>query len=131
MKSILGIAHDPAGISDVNSIGFSISGEGVNTFESDKKGNPADPDIGDIMVKFGVRNDAFVTNIQNALNIALPKTTLSSLSVVDRIRTQTCAGCHQFSDHSNDPIGLGGGAVWPNKRAGDATHPKMPFTQEF
>jgi hypothetical protein len=36
-----------------------------------------------------------------------------------------------------DPIGLGGKAVWPNKRAGDLTgptdkvnHPRMPFTQE-
>jgi len=137
MRSILGIVHEPSGIDDVNSIGFSISGEGVNAFESDEKGNPADPAIGDIMTKFAVRNDAFVTNIQKALNIALPKTKLSSLNVVDRIRTQTCAGCHQFSDSSNDPIGLGGKAIWPNKRAGDLTgptdltnHPPMPFTQE-
>jgi hypothetical protein len=55
---------------------------------------------------------------------------LTPLNVIDRIRTQTCAGCHQFSDGSVDKIGLGGKAVWPNKRAGDTNHPIMPFTQE-
>jgi hypothetical protein len=49
------------------------------------------------------------------------------LNVVNRIRTQTCAGCHQFS---NNDHGLGGKAIWPNKSAGDSTHPAMPFTQQ-
>jgi hypothetical protein len=142
MKSILGLTG--SGLADDNSIGFSISGEGVNAFESDEKGLATDPAIGDIMVKFDPgnivplsRTDAFVTNIQSSLATALPATNLTSVNVVDRIRTQTCSGCHQFSDSSVDLIGLGGGAVWPNKRAGDLTgatdltnHPPMPFTQE-
>jgi hypothetical protein len=145
MKTILGIAHDPNSVDDVNSIGFSVAGEGVNAFESDEKGAPNDPAIGDIMATFDPgntvplgRSDAFVTNIQNALNVAVPgNTMLTPLNVIDRIRTQTCAGCHQFSDGSVDKIGLGGKAVWPNKRAGDVSgpsdltnHPPMPFTQE-
>jgi hypothetical protein len=140
MKNILGIAHDPAKIDDVNSIGFSTTGQGVNAFESDEKDNT----LGDIMAAFdpgnvvpSTRTDPFLVNIKNALAIALPGSSLTPLNVIDRIRTQTCAGCHQFSDSSVDSIGLGGKAVWPNKRAGDLTgptdktnHPKMPFTQE-
>jgi hypothetical protein len=144
MRSVLGVAHDPANIDDDNAIGFSIAGEGVNAFESDEKGNPADAAIGDIMAKFDPgnaiplgRSDAFVTNIQNALGLALPSAALTPLNVIDRIRTQTCAGCHQFSDKAADNIGLGGKAVWPDKRTGDLAgpndltgHPPMPFTQE-
>jgi hypothetical protein len=140
MQKILGIASDPAKIDDVNSIAFLTTGEGVNAFESDESDNT----LGDIMVAFdpgnvvpSTRTDPFFTNIQNALNLALPGSNLTPLNVIDRIRTQTCAGCHQFSDNSVDKIGLGGKAVWPNKRAGDLTdptdktnHPKMPFTQE-
>jgi hypothetical protein len=140
MKNILGIANDPTKIDDVKSIGFSSAGEGVNAFESDEKDNA----LGDIMAAFdpgnvvpSTRTDPFFTNIKNALAIALPGSNLTPLNVVDRIRTQTCAGCHQFSDGSVDPIGLGGKALWPNKRAGDLTgptdkinHPPMPFTQE-
>jgi hypothetical protein len=133
MKKILGIANNSAKIDDVNSIGFSTTGEGVNAFESDEK----DSALGDIMAAFdpgnvvpSTRADTFFTNIQSALNLALPGSNLTPLNVIDRIRTQTCAGCHQFSDGSVDKIGLGGKAVWPNKRAGDTNHPIMPFTQE-
>jgi len=49
------------------------------------------------------------------------------LNVVSRLRTQTCAGCHHYSDNDH---GLGGKAIWPNKSVGDASHPAMAFTQE-
>jgi hypothetical protein len=140
MKKILGIANDPAKIDDVNAIGFSTTGQGVNAFESDESQNT----LGDIMVTFdpgnvvpSTRTDPFFTNIRNALALALPGTSLTPLNVIDRVRTQTCAGCHQYSDGSVDLIGLGGKAVWPNKRKGDLTgptdktnHPPMPFTQQ-
>jgi hypothetical protein len=153
MVNILGLTPGAGGLGDVNSIGFSITGEGVNTFDSDESGkgpptNPpsasTDPDNGDIMATFDVgkvippppRNDALVNNINAAVHIAAPAATISAANVVDRIRTQTCAGCHQFSDTNssptvvNDPFGLGGGAVWPSKSVGDVTHPPMTFTQE-
>jgi hypothetical protein len=114
MKNNLGIANNAAKIDDVNAIGFSTTGEGVNAFESDEKDN----NLGDIMAAFdpgnvvpSTRTDPFFINIQYALTVALPGSSLTPLNVIDRIRMQTCAGCHQFSDSSVDPIGLGGKAV--------------------
>jgi hypothetical protein len=124
MKGILGGAGPAGGVDDVNSIGFQATGQGVNAFESDE----SNPDLGDIATAYapgGTENPGLRSNIQSILNVAAP--TLTPLNVVNRLRTQTCAGCHQYSDNDH---GLGGKAVWPNKRAGDATHPRMPFTQE-
>jgi hypothetical protein len=51
--------------------------------------------------------------------------TLSIGNLVDRLRTQSCAGCHQFSDTKKSKFGfdesgaLGLGAVWPSKACGD------------
>jgi hypothetical protein len=133
MRAILGGDN----LNDVNKVGFSISGEGINSFESDEKGLAGDPAFGDILAAFkgngSPRNDPLVSNIQGALNIALPGGNVTPLQVITRISTQTCAGCHQFSDG----LDLGGGAKWPNKAKGDlqgptdrTNHPPMPFTQE-
>ena len=137
MKDILGIAAP--GIDDVNAIAFSTTGEGLNAFESDEKApTPTVSNLGDIMAAFDPgnvvplpRNGPFVANIAAALAIALPGTTLTPSNVIDRIRTQTCAGCHQFSDTDpkGDVIGRRGKAVWPDKRAGDL-NPKNPTTDK-
>jgi len=74
------------------------------------------------------------------LKIVLPNGDITPLQVVARIGTQTCSGCHQFSDGAD----LGGksalrdGTKWPNKANGDlqspppdrTNHPPMAFTQE-
>jgi hypothetical protein len=111
MKNILGIANNSAKIDDVNSIGFSTTGEGVNAFESDEKDNA----LGDIMAAFdpgnvvpSTRTDPFFTNIQNALKNALPGSNLTPLNVIDRIRTQTCAGDAQ---NRNDGRKRGSGSL--------------------
>ena len=67
--------------------------------------------------------------IQSNINAAISSVgaQVTSLNVANRLRTQTCAGCHQYS---NNDHGLGGKAIWPDKTNGDATHPKMQFTQE-
>jgi hypothetical protein len=129
MKNILGGAGPANGVDDVNSIGFLVTGEGANTFESDEKDNT----LGDIVAAFApigaVPNPTLSANIQTSLTLA--GSNLSQLNVVNRLRTQTCARCHQYSDNDH---GLGGKAVWPDKTAGDPTpnpvHPPMPFTQE-
>jgi hypothetical protein len=124
LKSILGAAGPGKGVGDVNSIGFGTTGLGVNAFESDESNRPLG-DIVDAYAPGGVENPALKSNIQAVLT--LDGSTLVPLNVVNRLRTQTCAGCHEYSDNDH---GLGGQAIWPNKALGDATHPKMPFTQE-
>jgi hypothetical protein len=137
LRSILGEDKGALNLANVNKIGFSTGGEGINSFESDEMPTPKDPAFGDVTSEFkgdgSPRNDAFVTNIQDALNIVLPKGGITPLQVITRIGTQTCAGCHQFSNAAD----LGGGAIWPDKSGGDlksptdrTNHPKMPFTQE-
>jgi hypothetical protein len=137
MRTVLGGDNTAVHLDDVNKIGFSISGEGINSFESDEKGLVADTAFGDIAAAFkgngSPRNDPLVSNIQGALNIALPGGNVTPLQVVTRIGTQTCSGCHQFSNGSD----LGGGTKWPDKAKGDlqgttdrTNHPPMPFTQE-
>jgi len=125
MKNILGGAGPANGVDDVNSIGFVTTGEGVNSFESDEK----DHNIGDIVAAFaaaGAENPTLSASIQQTLTLA--GSNLTPLNVVNRLRTQTCAGCHQYS---NNDHGLGGKAFWPDKSNGDPpAHPKMPFTQE-
>jgi hypothetical protein len=126
MKNILGAAGPDKGIDDVNSIGFQATGEGVNAFESDE----SNPPLGDIINAYapggvGTENPVIQSNIKSA--IGRVGANVTTLNVANRLRTQTCAGCHQYSDNDH---GLGGKAIWPNKRVGDANHPAMPFTQE-
>jgi len=124
MKNILGGAGPKKGVDDVNSIGFLVTGKGANAFESDEH----DLTLGDIFAAydpFGVENPTLKANIQETLTLA--GSSLSPRNVVKRVRTQTCAGCHQYSNGDSD---LGGKALWPDKSTGDSTHPKMPFTQE-
>lgn len=138
LRTILGGDKGSLNLGNVNKIGFSTGGEGINSFESDEKGDPKDPAFGNVTAAFtgdgSSRNDAFATNIQDALNIALPGGNITPLQVITRIGTQTCSGCHQFSNAAV----LGGGAIWPDKSGGDlksptdrVNHPPMPFTQEF
>jgi hypothetical protein len=137
MRKILGGDNTSVHLDDVNKVGFSISGEGINSFESDEKGLVADAAFGDIAAAFkgngSPRNDPLMSNIQGALNIVLPGGNVTPLQAVTRIGTQTCSGCHQFSNGSD----LGGGTKWPDKAKGDlqgttdrTNHPPMPFTQE-
>jgi len=126
MKNILGAAGPGTGVDDVNSIGFGTSGQGVNSFESDE----SHADLGDIVTAYisvpgGKENPVIQSNIGASLSSL--HSPLSTLNVVNRLRTQTCAGCHQFSNNDHQ---LGGKAIWPDKTKGDTTHPAMPFTQE-
>jgi hypothetical protein len=121
---LLGAAGPANGVGDINSIGFSISGTGENAFEGDE----FDFD----RVKMGDVSAAFLADVPNAVlsaNItdALPAgSNLTPINIVNRIRTQTCAGCHHYSGNPHaGPDDLGGGAVWPNKA--DAA-PNMDFT---
>jgi hypothetical protein len=126
MKNLLGAAGPANGVDDVNSIGFQTAGQGVNSFESDE----SHADLGDVVAAYtsapGAKENPLIqSNI--AASLALLHSPLSTLNVANRLRTQTCAGCHQFSNNDHQ---LGGKAIWPNKTAGDATHPAMPFTQQ-
>ena len=125
MKNLLGTAGPASnGVDDVNSINFGTSGQGVNSFESDE----AQSDLGDVLAAYAPGNkENTIIRANIATSLSLLHSPLSTLNVVSRIRTQTCAGCHQFS---NNDHGLGGKAIWPNKSAGDSTHPAMPFTQQ-
>jgi hypothetical protein len=127
MNKILGVGVG-AGVEDVNAIVFSTRGKGINSFESDEK----EPVLGDIVEAYapgGAENPQLKTNIQETLTLA--GSTLTPLNVIHRIRTQTCAGCHVFSDNDDN---LGGKAIWPNKTNGKTdgvvTHQPMRFTQE-
>jgi hypothetical protein len=125
IKNILGATGAKKGIDDVNSIGFQILGEGVNAFESDE----SNPLLGDIITAYvtigGTENPVIQSDIKSAISTVGAHVT--TLNVANRLRTQTCAGCHEYS---NNDHGLGGKAIWPNKSVGDATHPPMRFTQE-
>jgi hypothetical protein len=129
---LLGVAG-PNGVVDINSIGFSISGTVENAFEGDEW--DLDRDKGDVSAAFRCVNGKphpLSVSIQNALDAVGSK--LTPTDVVNRIRTQTCAGCHHFSANAEGGIGnpkdedLGGGALWPTKALGDAHHRNMDFT---
>ncbi|HEX7921796.1 MAG TPA: hypothetical protein VF583_12645 [Bradyrhizobium sp.] len=130
-------------LKDINSISFNILKDNtVNAFESDEGApipcppgpgnnspcrNSADGK-GNILDAFGTEktNHVLSTNIQADLDDAgvTPSMSVTPINLVDRIRSQTCAGCHQFSDTKKgnfgfDTVGLGGGAVWPTKACGD------------
>jgi hypothetical protein len=131
---LLGAAGPAKGVGDINSIGFSISAAGENAFEGDEW-DLERVKLGDVSAAFlGDANGTMPSpvlsaSIQAALTTA--GSNLTPTNIVNRIRTQTCAGCHHYSGHPNDgsAADLGGGAVWPDKATGDADHPKMDFTQ--
>jgi hypothetical protein len=128
---LLGAAGPAKGVGDINSIGFSISGTGENAFEGDewdgdrvKLGDVSAAFLGDVN---GTPNPKLSKSIQEALTAA--GSNLTPTNIVNRIRTQTCAGCHHYSGNPHaGPDDLGGGAVWPDKTDGDAEHPRMNFT---
>jgi hypothetical protein len=130
---------------DVNQIRFATptADKAVNAYESDEK----QCDIGDIYYAYthtpATESDNDITAPPALCPLAVPPTPnpmlqsaiqadLNSLgvftftpdNVVRRLRTQTCGGCHIYSNHDT---GLGGGAIWPDKI--NAT-PSLPFTQE-
>jgi hypothetical protein len=137
------------GEQDINSIKFATLSVGANAFESDES-KQAEGDI------VSVYNNSvlFTAAIQDDLNNV--NSNLTPANVIDRIRTQTCAGCHQYSDTQvkvgsntfgfDTETGLGGRAHWPTKACGDVDatcvlpagvfivktadkHPPMQFTQ--
>jgi hypothetical protein len=148
-------------LADINSIKFSMLKLEANAYQSDE-GSPVpcvgpstcNPDEGNIESAFNSSsNDNLKTDIQDDVAAAgvLPKP-ITPIDIVDRLRSQTCAGCHQFSDTKEGPVGfddpkegLGGGAHWPTKACGDygptctistflitdpkKLHPPMQFTQ--
>jgi len=127
---------------DINSIGFSISPEhdNANAFEGDEWDGDA-AKLGDVRAAFWVPcadgtmpNPVLSQSIQDALIAAGPAAMdLTPKNIVDRIRTQTCAGCHHYSGNgSYGPDDLGGGVAWPDKAKADHVHPElggMDFTQ--
>jgi hypothetical protein len=136
-------ASSPADL--VNAIGFNVGGDGINAFESDERR----AEIGDVSVAYfgGTGGTTENSALQQAIQAAITSQGLATLTpaqVISRVKTQTCAGCHHYSDPGQHVVGLpnvhvdlGGGAVWPAKADGDAghptnglTHPPMDFTQE-
>jgi hypothetical protein len=116
---------------DINSIGFSLPGTGENAFEGDQW-NGERAKLGDISSAFlgcvnrTMPNSVLSKSIQDALTAV--GSDLTPANIVNRIRTQTCAGCHHYSGDacgSNErdcyPDDLGGGLVWPPKNM-DLTH---------
>jgi hypothetical protein len=133
LGNLLGGAGFAKGTGDINSIGFSVSGEGINAFESDEH----DPGLGDVTAAFDgtapppavapppTPNPLFNAQLLPLLAIKAPA--LTPTDVINRMETQTCAGCHHYSNGKN----LGGGGVWPDKKTGSPpTIPSMDFTQE-
>jgi hypothetical protein len=133
LDNLLGGAGFALGLADINSIGFSVAGEGINAFESDER----DAGLGDVTAAFNgtapppaaapppTPNPLIAAPLQAALT--LKGSSLAPLDVINRMETQTCAGCHHYSNGK----ALGGGAVWPDKTAGQAPKiPPMDFTQE-
>jgi hypothetical protein len=124
---LLGGAGWAKGVGDINSIGFSISRADENAFEGDEWGG--DPvKLGDVRAAFwepcvnGTKPSPVLSkSIQDALTAA--GSDLTPINVVNRIRTQTCAGCHHYS--GNETYGgsddLGGGAAWPKREPMDFT----------
>jgi len=135
---LLGGAGWAKGVGNINSIGFSISGTGENAFEGDE----LDTDhvkLGDVSAAFlkpcvNGTPHPLSASIQDALDAV--GSDLKPIDIVNRIRTQTCAGCHHYSGNPKDGSGipkdgdedLGGGAFWLNKAAAEAEHRGMPFT---
>jgi hypothetical protein len=128
---LLGAAGPANGVGDINSIGFSLPGTGENAFEGDENENHHDRvKLGDVSAAFlgcvngTMPNPVLSKSIQDALTAA--GSNLTPTNIVNRIRTQTCAGCHHYSGNPHaGPDDLGGGAVWPNKADADR---KMDFT---
>jgi hypothetical protein len=130
---LLGLAGQAKGAGDINSIGFSLPGTGENAFEGDQW-NQDRAKLGDISAAFlgcdnrTMPNPALSKSIQDALTAA--GSPLTPTNIVNRIRTQTCVGCHHYSGGtcgSNElncyPDDLGGGLAWPPKWANmDFTH---------
>ncbi|MER8702098.1 hypothetical protein [Mesorhizobium sp. M1273] len=145
-------------IDDINSIIFSLPKSSANAYDSvagspvpcvgPSKCNPNGVD--DVLAAFATNENA-ATDLQDYLAAIGAPAAITANNVVDRLRTQTCAGCHQFSDTKEGPVGfddkdgLGGGAHWPTKACGDygpsctlpsflisdkaKLHPPMQFTQ--
>lgn len=157
-------------MADINAIKFSVLKQAENAFQSEEGSqvpcvtsptnkSPCVAGAGDIVRVFGSSaNVNLSTDIQDDLDalalppIVDPAKAITPMRVIDRIRTQACAGCHQFSDTKKlnfgfDSVGLGGGAIWPTKACGDyepscdlppnifllsdpkKLHPPMQFTQ--
>jgi hypothetical protein len=136
---LLGLAGRAKGVGDINSIGFSLPGTGENAFEGDQW-NEQRAKLGDISAAFlgcnsqtmpnpvPMPNPVLSKSIQEALTAA--GSDLTPTNIVNRIRTQTCAGCHHYSGNTcgtNEldcyPDDLGGGVVWPPKKGNmDFTH---------
>lgn len=146
-------------ISDINSIAFSLPSLGANAYES-VAGSPVpcvgpskcNPNEVDNLLAAFAGNTNVATDLQDYLTAVGAPAATTENNIVDRLRTQTCAGCHQFSDTKEGPPvgfdekdGLGGGAHWPTKACGDygpscslpsflisdktKLHPPMQFTQ--
>ena len=83
--------------------------DAFNPFES----NEGDKKVGSVAEAFNPNSlvGTFITNKLNELKKpGAPGTALMATDIVQRIETQTCAGCHQFSN--GKPLGGGAGA-WP------------------
>jgi hypothetical protein len=150
-------------LADINAIKLLLT-KSVTNAEQSVAGSPrpcvapstCNPSELDNIVGASAGNTNLATDIQDFLIAIKAPQGIVAANVIDRLRTQTCAGCHQFSDTKIDPAkpdfvgfddkdGLGGGAHWPTKGCGDYApscslssflitdktklHPPMQFTQ--
>jgi hypothetical protein len=100
------LAGGSSGVGDVNAIAFNVNQNRFNALESDEGHDT----LGDVLKAFTTNGPGQLgTKIQQAITAQASPLTVDN--VVRRIRTQTCAGCHQYSNGDN---GIGGGATWPS-----------------
>ena len=107
---------------DINAIQFFTLKQGPNAYESDETIQGE----GDIVQAYGGNNPNLNEDIQNDLKAVNAPGAIAAANIVDRVRTQTCAGCHQFSDTikkvGGDTFGFDPREVWVAAHSGQQRH---------
>jgi hypothetical protein len=81
------------------------------------------------MVSAWLGNANLNTDVQDILIAIKAPAGINASNIVSRLRTQTCAGCHQFSDTKQGPVGfddkdgLGEVRIGPQRHAETMLHP--------
>jgi hypothetical protein len=104
LRGVTGLQGN-AGETSIDSFGFGLTVPGVdqlNSFESDSRRQGS----GDVAEAFKSCNNSNDCDLKTKVTEALQKSgsSLSTVNIISRMRTQTCAGCHHFS---NGDRGLG------------------------
>jgi hypothetical protein len=144
----LGVQKGLAGERNIDSFAFGLTAPGLdylNSFESNERTG----DLGDVVEAFNncrlnTRcSDVIGDNVNGAL--AEAKSSLNTNNIIHRIRTQTCAGCHHYSNRDAElgvacPKGWppeysreycsGDDAIWPTTLGGSKNSPGFTHVAE-